>query len=157
MTVTELYDTFKEQLKGYATRLAHDADQADDLVQETLIKALAHLDLLNHLAPPQQQAWLFHVLKNRFLDQQRAHKRWLAMLDRLAHAALTDDRDFAHLAEPRLLDVVPDRYRELLEKRYVLGMTSEEIGHLFGVPPATVRSRLRLAINWLRMHQSEFI
>jgi RNA polymerase sigma-70 factor (ECF subfamily) len=56
-----------------------------------------------------------------------------------------------------LFDHIPDRYQDLIEKRYVLGMNSTEIGRVLGVPPATVRSRLRHAIQWLREHQSEFI
>ena len=51
-----------------------------------------------------------------------------------------------------VLDDVPRRYRELLRKRYELCMTSTEIGQELGIPPATVRSRLRLAIQWLRSH-----
>ena len=39
--------------------------------------------------------------------------------------------------------------------RYGLDMTSEEIGQKLGVPSATARSRLRLAIQWVKNHQDQ--
>ena len=56
-----------------------------------------------------------------------------------------------------LLDGVPDGDRDLLDRRYVLGMNSREIGDDLGVPAATVRSRLHLAIKRLRSRKDEFL
>ena len=80
-----------------------------------------------------------------------------AMLEQLSRAISTDVYPVVNETLYGIFDLIPDRYRDLIEKRYVLGMNSTEIGHELGVPPATIRSRLRLAINWLREHQSEFI
>ncbi len=53
------------------------------------------------------------------------------------------------------LDHVPARDRELLEQRYILGLTSREIADGLGVPSATVRSRLHVAIKRLRARRDE--
>jgi DNA-directed RNA polymerase specialized sigma24 family protein len=55
----------------------------------------------------------------------------------------------------RLSDRIPEHYRSLLEKRYILGMSSPEIAKELHIPDATLRSRLRFAVNWLRTHQDE--
>jgi RNA polymerase sigma-70 factor (ECF subfamily) len=54
-----------------------------------------------------------------------------------------------------MLDLVPERYRDVLYRRYLLGQTSEEISSAYGIPAATVRSRLYLARKWLRTHHPE--
>ncbi len=49
MTLADLYDEFEGWLRRYALRLAWEPDRADDLVQETFIRAMAHLPLLEQL------------------------------------------------------------------------------------------------------------
>lgn len=157
LTIAELYEEYDDQLRRYAMGLTRDSDRASDLVQETFIRALTHLELLKQLNRYQRRAWLYRVLKNRFIDQQRARQRERVLLEQLAELVEVESSSFVDVRLYGLFDRVPERYRDLLKKRYVLGMTSKEIGHGLGVPAATVRSRLRLAIKWLRTHQSEFM
>ena len=158
LTVADLFEEYRERLTRYALGLTRDSARSDDLVQETFIQAMTHLDLLNQLNVHQRETWLYQVLKNRFLDQLRAYRRRQTMFERLALQALNDDNSvFGGPLPYELFDLAPLRYRELLRKRYILGLTSDEIGKQLGVPAATVRSRLRLAIEWLRAHRSEFI
>lgn len=150
LVIAELFEEYKEPLHRYAINLTRRADLADDLVQETFIRALAHHGLLDRLNGYHRRAWLYRVLKNRFLDQQRAHRRRRTMVDLLAKSVSIDDSPCGDVRLFELLCLVPERYCSLLEKRYVLGMTSVEIGRELGVPAATVRSRLRLALARLR-------
>ena len=158
LTVAELFEQYREKLTRYAGSLTHDSARADDLVQETFIQAMTHLGLLNQLNAYQRQTWLYQVLKNRFLDQLRTFRRRQALFEQLAQQSQNDDHSGMAGALPyELFDLVPLRYRDLLRKRYILGLNSDEIGKQLGIPAATVRSRLRLAIEWLREHQSEFM
>lgn len=156
MTIGDLYEEFEGRLRRYAMSLAHDSDRADDLVQETLIRAMAHLELLAQLKGYQRRAWLYKVLKNLFIDEQRARQRQQALMAQL----IVENQELSYFApqmmSPGVFELVPARYRELLYQRYVLGMNSTEIGRELGIPAATIRSRLHLAIKWLRAHQSEF-
>jgi RNA polymerase sigma-70 factor (ECF subfamily) len=156
LTIDELYEDYDNRLHRYAMGLTRNSNWANDLVQETFIQALTHLELLKQLNRYRRQAWLYRVLKNRFIDQQRALQREQALLERLAEMVEIESHSFVDARLYGLFDRVPERYRDLLKKRYILGMTSKEIGDGFGIPAATVRSRLRLAIKWLRTHQSEF-
>jgi len=157
LTIADIYDAYETRLYRFALSLAHDPDRADDLVQETLIRALNYLDLLRQLNDHQRRAWLCQVLKNRFLDEQRAHQRRERLLEQLIQ-----DAEWMRLPVPPapsqdIFSCVPERYRTLLRQRYELGMTSREIGAELDIPAATVRSRLHLAIKWLRAHRSEFL
>ncbi len=157
LTVADLFEEYKQGLHRYATSLTQDTDRADDLVQEAFIQAMANLELLNRLNKHQQQAWLYRVLKNRFIDQQRKHQRFNQMLEQLSQSVSTNVYPVVNETFYGIFDLIPDRYRDLIEKRYVFGMNSTEIGQVLGLPPATIRSRLRLAISWLRKNQSKFI
>jgi len=148
--VAELYREYKERLERYAMSLTHDAHRTDDLVQETLVRAISHLPLLERLNPYQRRAWLYRTLRNRFLDEQRRERRRQALLSQLARDAARADPQTAPGRLYELLDRVPERYRDVLYKRYALGMTSSEIGRELGIPAATVRSRLHVAIARLR-------
>jgi RNA polymerase sigma-70 factor (ECF subfamily) len=157
LTIAEVYEEYSEQLDRFAAGLTRDSNRANDLVQETFIRAMTHLELLRQLEHYQRRAWLYRVLKNLFIDQQRARQREQALLEQLADLVEVETPSFVDARLYGLFDLVPERYQDLLKKRYVLGMTSQEIGEELGVPAATVRSRLRLAIKWLRTHQSDYI
>jgi RNA polymerase sigma-70 factor, ECF subfamily len=154
--VYSLFQTYAAQLTRYAASLTRDPDQADDLVQEAFIRAAAHKDLLAQLNGQQQRAWLYRVVKNCFIDQVRAYKRRLELLRKLADTLNSAESTTEYAGEIDLFERVPSRFRSLLVEHFVLGMTSEESALRLNVPAATVRSRLRLAIQWLRTHPDEW-
>lgn len=157
MTLTDLYETFENRLRRYAIRLARDSYQADDLVQETFIRAMGHLELLKQLNKPQREAWLCQTLKHLFFDNQRARQREQLLAEQLSQQTRITSNPLSEVEFQDLLNHIPDCYRELLHKRYVLGMTSREIAQELSIPPATVRSRLHIAIKWLRANKSRFL
>jgi RNA polymerase sigma-70 factor (ECF subfamily) len=157
MTLADLYEAFEGELHRYAIRLVRDSDQADDLVQETFIRAMANLELLGQLNIHQRRAWLYRVLKNLFLDAQNRRRREQALMEQLTQEAQFASDPWTEMMSPDMFELVPERYRELLQKRYLLGMTSEEIGTELGIPAATIRSRLHLAIKRLRAKKSWFL
>jgi RNA polymerase sigma-70 factor (ECF subfamily) len=155
LTIRDLYDEYEARLLRYASNLARDHDRAEDLVQETMIRAMGNLMLLGQLNRYQRQAWLYRVLKNLFIDQERARQRQEVLVERLAWQTELDSAPAAAMLARELMEQVPERYRDLLYKRYILGETSKEIGRELGIPAATIRSRLYLARRWLRTHHPE--
>jgi RNA polymerase sigma-70 factor (ECF subfamily) len=151
MTLTDLYEQYEGQLHRYARRWTHDPHRIEDLVQETLIRAMGYLELLGDLAAYQQRAWLFRTLKNLYLDQERARQCEEALLGRIAQGLLDSETFAAEWAPTNPFDLVPEKYRDLVRMRYEWDMNSSEIAAELGVPAATVRSRLRLAIKQMRL------
>lgn len=152
MTLADLYEQYEAGLQAYALRLGRDADLAADLVQETFIRSLGHLPLLDQLNRHQCRAWLCQTLKHLFLDRQAARQREQAALARFAAEAET----VVLPEEPAsgLFELVPAGDRELLDKRYRLNLTSRQIAEELGVSAATVRYRLHLAIQRLRARRA---
>jgi RNA polymerase sigma-70 factor (ECF subfamily) len=110
---TRVYQDFEARLRRYAVRLARNADSADDLVQETFIRASANLELLDGMNSHRQEAWLYRVLKNLFIDEHRARQRRQDMMERLTREAEIAPYTVDELSDDDLLEGVPDGDREL--------------------------------------------
>ena len=115
------------------------------------------IELLGQLNPHQRQAWLYRVLKHLFLDAEDKRRREQALAEQLAQQVQFASDPWTEIISADLFERIPERYRELLRKRYLLGMTSQEIGRELEIPAATVRSRLHLAIKQLRANPSQFL
>jgi len=71
MLVENLYEKHSEELERFARSMASNEKEAEDLIQDTFLKALTHLHTLDKLSAPQQRAWLFKVLRNLRYDRYR--------------------------------------------------------------------------------------
>lgn len=137
----------------YARILASDPSWAEDLVQDTFMRAIGHLSMLGRLEPYQRLSWLRRVLKNRFIDQQRAYQREQEMINQIMQETDVDEFDDVPMLTRELLELASDKDRELLTQYYFQGLNSQEISSQLGIPAATVRSRLHLARKRLRARQ----
>lgn len=150
MTIDEIYAEFEGRLRGYAMTLTKDSFRADDLVQETFIRAMTNLHLLESLAHYQRRAWLRRTLKNLFTDEQRSRQRRENLVARLSAESEFVSHIPQSLIIQDLLGQLPKKDGELLYRRYILGMNSRQIGEEMGVPAATIRSRIHHAIKRIR-------
>jgi len=160
MKLDQLYEEFEQKLYRYAISLTHNSHQADDLVQETFLRAIRNYDSLEKLNYYQRQAWLYKVLRNVFLDDQRLYQLEHDLVEQAntqVRQIQLDSEPVWNLLSDDLWNQIPQQDRELLQKRYVLGLNSQEIAHEMGIPPATVRSRLHLALKKLRAKKSRFL
>ncbi len=156
-SIADFFEVSRDRLFRYALTLCKRFDRADDLVQETFLRALEHSHTLARMNKFQRDAWLKRVLRNRFFDEERLRKRTnAAVVEMIRHAKRPSG--IAGLTNfDEILDQVPAQYRDVIEKRYRLGMNSTEIGEELGMPAATVRSHLHQGIRWLRDRMAESI
>ena len=156
MTIDGLYEEHEESLQRQAFRLTRDTDAAEDLVQETFVRALGHRLLLAQLNRHQRLAWLRRTLKRLFLDRRAERQRRAALLEvygREVPAAV--DPEEVDGVDP--FDLAPAEDRELLEMRYRQGLSSVEIAAELDLPPGTVRWRLHRAVHRMRAHKHRFL
>lgn len=151
--VEELYADFYDQLLGWCTAQIHSRDTAEDLVQETFLRAMGHLDDLEPLSRAQRRAWLYRTAKNLNVDRVRRRARETpAEEEQLALAAF--EEDLSAVAVAQLVDRLPETERALFSLRAFAGYNASELGDLFDLPPSTVRSRLasarRKLADWYR-------
>ena len=151
MKLSELYEQYEDLLRRHARRWTRDPHRGEDLVQETMVRAMGHLELLDGLAAYQQRAWLFRTLKNLYLDEERSRQREETLLGQMAYDLLAGEAFEPDLDLSNPFDLVPEKYRQLVRMRYEWGMNSRQIADELDVPAATVRSRLRLALKQMRL------
>ncbi|MGI5439252.1 sigma-70 family RNA polymerase sigma factor [Streptomyces shenzhenensis] len=147
----------RARLLRYVTRYASgDRHRAEDIVQETMLRAWLTTDELDQHGDQRLQAWLFRVARNLAID---AHRRDRAIPvgispDDLPHPAratgdiadLVVDRHMVHGAMARL---TPE-HREVLFHVHLDDCTRTEAARVLGVPPGTVKSRNHYALEALR-------
>ena len=137
-------------LRRYARALVGDRDSADDLVQDTLERAVRKFHLWR---PGDLRAWLFSIMHNVFVNQLRSRR---------IPASQEVDENLAGDDDPSGATVVRDLERGLAalsaEQREVLLMVGLEdksyaqVSRALGVPMGTVMSRLSRAREKLRRH-----
>lgn len=139
-------------LRAFARSLTGDRDRADDLVQETIARALANRDKFRE--GTNLNAWLVTILRNHFYSEGRKRRREVEDADgsyaaRLADVPAQDGRlDMADFA--RALQVLPDEQREALILVGASGFSYEEVSEICGVRVGTVKSRVSRARSRLQ-------
>ena len=131
-------------LRAFALSLSYQPDKADDLVQETLVKAWAN----QHMFRPETnlKAWLFTILRNQFYTEFRKHRLEVPDSDgywssRLATQPAQGIRlEFALCR--KALKQLPADQREALLLVGVSGLSYEEAAQVCGVALGTIKSRI---------------
>lgn len=149
MEVHELYTSFRRELTAYAVSMAKNRDTAEDLVQETFLRALTHLEELQGLGEQQCRAWLYRTAKNLYIDQIRKLSREAPQDGELLEQASFEE-DLTQGMVAQLVGRLPESERAIFILRYFEGYNARELGEIFSLPSATVRSRLASARGRLR-------
>jgi RNA polymerase sigma-70 factor (ECF subfamily) len=152
-----LIDRHKDSLYTLCLRLARNEPDADDLFQDTWMKAMKKLDTFS--LERKFSTWLFAVCVNRYRDMYRWRKR---RLRRMRHVAsfgdidgdagareVRDSRPDEHVMERERIDAVRDALDSLddvhrlpIVLHYFHELSIEDIGRILDIPPGTVKSRL---------------
>ena len=150
-----LYDEHGPALWRYAMRLTGDRAGAEDVVQETLLRAWQHPEVLadRERSP---RAWLFTVARHMIIDERRSSRfrNEVATLDTpgtVEHAT----PDEATPALDRLLigDAMAQlsaEHRAVIRRSCYLGWSTSQIAEDLGIAEGTVKSRLHYAVRALR-------
>ncbi|MEQ1730835.1 MAG: sigma-70 family RNA polymerase sigma factor [Vicinamibacterales bacterium] len=134
-------------LRAFAISLTGDHSMANDLVQETLLKAWASRD--KYQAGTNLKAWLFTILRNTYFSQFRKSRRETQDVDGAAAARLVSlPEQLGHLDMAdfkRALELLPVDQRESLLLVGAEGFSYEEAAEIAGCAVGTVKSRVNRA------------
>jgi len=141
------------RLRRYARALTRSVDRSDDLVQETLLRAVAKRHLWQ--TGTDLRAWLFTIMHNQYVNMVRRAVREQATVDieqmSSSLVATTDPTASRQLRElERALGYLPGEQREVLLLVGLEGMSYEAAAQILSVPVGTVRSRLSRGRDALR-------
>lgn len=154
-----LYDGHASVLLAYALRLTGgDRARAEDLVQETLLRAWRHLEVLDDSAGP-VRPWLFTVAQRLAIDAHRARRSRPPETGDGALAALPglDDVEAAldRIVVADALQALSAEHRAVIVETYYRGRSVAEAARVLGVPPGTVKSRCYYALRALKLALAE--
>ena len=132
------------RLRAFAMSLSGNMDRADDLVQETLTRALANFDSFK--PGTNLTAWLFTILRNHFYSEYRKRRREVEDVDGKHSGSLkSQPEQMGHLEMEEFraaLDKLPDDQREALILVGATGFSYEEAAKICGCAVGTIKSRL---------------
>ncbi|MDZ4095387.1 MAG: RNA polymerase sigma factor [Paracoccaceae bacterium] len=130
-------------LRAFAISLTRNLSAADDLVQDTIVKAWTNIEKFT--PGTNLQAWLFTILRNTFYSDRRKHRREVSDTDGLHAASLFErpahDGRLAFVEFQRAFVQLSDEHREVLVLVGASGFSCEEAAAMMGVATGTVKSR----------------
>ena len=134
-------------LRAFAISLSGNVDRADDLVQETLLRAFANID--SFTPGTNMGAWLFTILRNLFRSEYRKRRREVEDTDGHYAETLTSQPEQSGHVEFRefreALNKLPDDQREALILVGASGYSYEETAQICGCAVGTIKSRVNRA------------
>jgi RNA polymerase sigma-70 factor (ECF subfamily) len=152
-----LYDEHAAALWRYALRLTGDRARAEDVVQETLLRAWEHPEVADD-SERSARAWLFTVARNMIIDERRSSRfrNEVSSLDGSGGATERAGPDEVNAALDRqligdaLAQLSPE-HRAVVRRSYDLGWTTARIADDLQIAEGTVKSRLHYALRALRL------
>lgn len=156
-----LYDEHAAALWRYALRLTSDRTRAEDVVQETLLRAWQHPEVLTNTdgTARSARAWLFAVARNMIIDESRSarFRNEVKGLDKAPERSGPDDVTAAldrMLIADAMAQLSPE-HREVIHRSYYKGWTTAQIAADLGIAEGTVKSRLHYAVRAMRLTLQE--
>ena len=158
-----LYDRYGDYVYSVCMRMVGDVQLAEDLTQDVFLRLWRRPDLYD-AGRGRFVTWLLSVARNRGIDERRSRGRRfryetplsLAAEEMLAGARTADEDDTAILSDERLviqraLASLPAEQRLVIQLSYFGGYTQQEIAKGLQQPLGTVKTRIRLGLQKLRV------
>ncbi|MFD2531301.1 sigma-70 family RNA polymerase sigma factor [Gracilimonas halophila] len=159
-----------DALYNFALRLTTDPNDAEDLVQDTIVKAYRFFS--SYEKGTNAKAWMFRILKNSFINNYRKSSIKPSQVDydevssyyESIRAERTETSDLENLMFREMMDDdlsmalkrLPEDFRTVVLLCDVDGYTYEEIANMLDVPIGTIRSRLHRGRNLLKTELLEY-
>lgn len=161
--ISELIERHSQRVRSYIGMMVKDDDVADDIFQETFIKAVKVIDEGGYTDSGKFLSWVLRIAHNRVLDHFRREKSSRQLNEkeagydvlgslRIADNTVEDNIVHNELMETvrRLVEELPDDQREVVRLRYYSKLSFQEIAEQTEVSINTALGRMRYALINLR-------
>lgn len=161
--ISQLIERHSRRVKEYIRMMVKDTDAADDIFQETFIKAVRVIDNGRYTDNGKFLSWILRIAHNQVIDYFRARKQnkltteadagfdMLGTL-RLADRTIEDEIVSSQIESDvrRMVELLPQEQREVVMMRYFSELSFKEIAEQTGVSINTALGRMRYALINLR-------
>ncbi len=161
--ISQLIDRHTHRVRDYIRMMVKDNDVADDILQETFIKAVRVIDEGRYADSGKFLSWILRIAHNQVIDHFRSQKSAKTVSEsdagydmlgtlRFAERTVEDAIISSQIEEDvrRLIDRLPDEQREVVIMRYYSGLSFQEIADQTDVSINTALGRMRYALINLR-------
>ena len=161
--ISRLIERHSRRVRDYINMMVKDRDVAEDIFQETFIKAVRVIDEGRYTDNGKFLSWILRIAHNQVIDHFRAQKQNRQLNEaeagydvlgtlRLAERTVEDEIVCEQIASDvrRMVELLPDEQREVVMMRYYSGLSFKEIAEQTGVSINTALGRMRYALINLR-------
>ena len=161
--ISQLIERHSRRVRDYIQMMVKDGDVADNIFQETFIKAVRVIDEGRYTDNGRFLSWILRIAHNQVIDHFRAQKQNRQLNEaeagydvlgtlRLAERTVEDEIVCEQIASDvrRMVELLPDEQREVVMMRYYSGLSFKEIAEQTGVSINTALGRMRYALINLR-------
>ena len=149
----QLYTRYAKALHGYVEQFCPDRASADDIVQETFIRAWHHLPQLSADDRP-VRPWLFRVARNLLIDANRAARARPMTVQEQAAGEVGTDSGLEEILDRQLVSAalqhLSPAHQTVLVETFYRGGSLATVARELGIPHGTARSRLHYALDAMR-------
>ena len=161
--ISQLIERHSRRVKEYIRMMVKDNDVADDIFQETFIKAVRVIDEGRYADNGKFLSWILRIAHNQVIDYFRARKQQKQVTEsdagynvlgslRFAEPTIEDEMVATQISNDvrRLIEQLPEEQREVVMMRYYSGLSFKEIAEQTNVSINTALGRMRYALINLR-------
>jgi RNA polymerase sigma-70 factor (ECF subfamily) len=161
--ISQLIERHSRRVKEYIRMMVKDNDVADDIFQETFIKAVRVIDEGRYTDNGKFLSWILRIAHNQVIDYFRSRKQQKQVNEtdagynvlgtlRFAEHTIEDEMVSAQISSDvrHLVEMLPDEQREVVMLRYFSGLSFKEIAEQTDVSINTALGRMRYALINLR-------
>lgn len=154
-----LFDHFAPRLKSFLMRGKFSEDVAEEIVQETLLTVWRRAKSYNS-KKANPSTWIFTIARNKKIDYLRKHNKPTPIAEDLEFSQLIHPND-AYIRKERqqlfetMVKNLPEEQAEMLRKSFYEDKSHQEIADETNIPLGTVKSRIRMALQKLKLELGE--
>jgi len=145
--ISALWDMITPKLYGYLVNTLRDRNLAEDMLQNTWLKAIEALPKFGNSGETNFSAWLFAIARNECKQHWRKQGREIPFDPEIHDKAEVDSKQEDKILVEQILAILSENERELLRLRYIAGLPLNNIAKILKINPIAVRVRMHRAIS----------
>ena len=145
----------KEKYYRVAYSYVKNADDALDIMQESIYKAVSHIDSLQDIN--YINTWFYRIIVNTSIDFLRKQKKVIPVEDEILENFISESNDeYENFDLQKAMDDLPEKYKSVVVLRYFEDLKIEEIAEILNENINTIKTRLYKALKLLRIKMDDY-